>query len=186
MIDASFIGFDRCAMGDFRRSATMWTTPSTMPTRKHEAGDDAERVAGVLDEVADRLEAVAEVRERHVREADAADPLDAHHPRAALGQAHREGAGDEEEDAEAQREREERRATEHDVLRRGDDRDHAGEERTRAGRRDEAHHEAHDERALEADAADRGELVVEARRQRELEGAEHRRRERGEEDARGR
>ena len=89
---------------------------------------------------------------------------------------------DEEQRAEAEAVEGHRGRAQRDVARRGNPAEQAEEERADARRRDEAAHEAEQERAAVARAADARQAVVEARRERELEGAEERRGQRDEDE----
>jgi hypothetical protein len=108
-----------------------------------------------VDPLVQRLlrERVAHIRQRHVRQRDAADPLDAHHPRAGLRQVHREGADDEEERPEAQAIERHRAGAERHVARRRDPAEQTEEERAYAGRRNEPADEAEEECASVAGSA---------------------------------
>ena len=128
-----------------------------------------------------RKGAFQEVERRH-REDDPEDRLDPDHPRAPFGQAHRERAHQPERQSEAERECEERRGAERRALGFADPEQDAGEHGAGAGRGDETAHRADEERAAVADAAELGELVVEARRENEVESAEHRSGEREKDD----
>ncbi len=150
------------------------------PQHHHRDGD-VEPVGAAELRPRDR-EHAAQVVEGEHQHHDAEDALDVLDPLAGLGQVHREGAHREEERAEAEAVDEERRGAEGHALGRADIGQQHGEHRSGAGRGDEPVDEADGEGALVAGAADLGELVLQARGQAHVPGAEHARRHGDEED----
>ena len=101
-MDASLVGFDRCAIFDFRRPRPPRAPPARPSPACEEQRPDGEVRHPRLRRSAlkgRRWHRVPNVGQRHVREAHATHPLHAHHPGACLRQVHGERPHDEEQRA---------------------------------------------------------------------------------------